>query len=485
MPPRQDLGETRAVGNSRLVGRVAAVAAVVIAVMIVAVVLLQSHTSYEVKADFQNASQLVKGNLVEVAGTPVGTVTKLDLTPDGQAQITLHITSSNFQPVRQGTIATVRQASLSGVANRYVDLRLPPGEQKGIRNGGTIRASSTNSAVDLDQLFDAFDPATRRALSGTIRGFSTLYGGRSKQLSQAYLYFNPELASSSRLFSELNYDTPLFARFIVANSKLVTDLAARQSDLTGLISNLANTTGAIATQRAALASSLQQLPPFFQHADRTFASLNTTLDDLTPLVNDSKPVAIALRPFLADLRPLARNSRPTLRDLSALIKNPRPNSDLISLVNSSVPVRDAAIGPVQANGASRPGAFPASTQALNSATPELAYARPYSPDLQSWFNNFSTSGDADALGNASRAAPSINYFAALQSVLPGGTLGNILAPIIDPKNPVLSSVQRVQAFNMAARSNERNRCPGAADHGSVYKPSPDYNCDPSQTLPGS
>jgi len=141
-----------------LVGRVAAVAAVVIAVMIVAVVLLQSHTSYEVKADFQNASQLVKGNLVEVAGTPVGTVTKLDLTPDGQAQITLHITSSNFQPVRQGTIATVRQASLSGVANRYVDLRLPPGEQKGIPNGGTILASSTNSAVDLDQLFDASIP---------------------------------------------------------------------------------------------------------------------------------------------------------------------------------------------------------------------------------------------------------------------------------------------------------------------------------------
>ncbi len=451
-------------------------AAVVIAVMIVAVVLLRSHSSYEVKADFQNASQLVKGNLVQVAGTPVGTVTKLDLTPNGQAQVTLHITSSEFQPIRQGTIATVRQASLSGVANRYVDLRLPPGEQKGIPNGGFIPASLTNSAVDLDQLFDTFDPATRRALSGTIRGFSTLYGGRSKQLSQAYLYFNPELASSSRLFAELNRDTPLLARFIVANSKVVTDLAARRDDLSGLVNNLANVTGAIATQRAALASSLQQLPPFFRHADRTFASLNTTLDTLTPLVNDSKPVAIALRPFLADLRPLARNARPTLRDLAALIKNPRPNSDLISLVKSSVPVRDAAIGPVQANGASRPGAFPASTQALNSATPELAYARPYSPDLQGWFNDFSTSGDSDALGNFARPAASVNLFALTQ--------GQLL-PIGSPLNPVLTAVQRNQVLNMTAKLNERNRCPGAGEHGALYKPSPDYNCDPSQTLPGS
>ena len=56
-----------------MLGRVLAVGAVLVAVAAVAVVLLgDGGDSYNVKARFQNASQLVKGNLVQVAGAPVG-----------------------------------------------------------------------------------------------------------------------------------------------------------------------------------------------------------------------------------------------------------------------------------------------------------------------------------------------------------------------------------------------------------------------------
>jgi phospholipid/cholesterol/gamma-HCH transport system substrate-binding protein len=438
------------------------------AVIVVAILLLSSGTSYKVKAYFQNASQLVKGNLVQVAGSKIGDVTDLQLTKDGEAEVTMNITDGNYRPLHRGTIATVRQASLSGVANRYIDLQLPPGDQPKIPNNGVIPASNTNSAVDIDQLFDTFDQPTRQATSGVIRGFATLYGDQGSSLQRAYLYLNPELASSSRLFNELNFDTPLLARFIVASSDVVTTLAARQNDLSGLVDHLANATGAIASQKAALASALQQLPPFMRQADTTFLNLRHTLDVLTPLVNDSKPVAKALRPLLAQLRPFARDARPTLRDLSALIKSPTPNSDLISLANSTVPLRDIAIGPVQANGASRPGAFPVSTDALNGATPELAYGRPYATDLESWFSSFGTSGDADANGGGSRSSPNVNAFAVLNGAL---------TPIPDNL--------RQQVFSAVANTDQRNRCPGAAEHGTVYKPSPDFNCDPSQTLPGN
>jgi phospholipid/cholesterol/gamma-HCH transport system substrate-binding protein len=455
------------VGNSRLVGRVVALAALVVAVVVVAVILLSSGSSYTVKAYFQNASQLVKGNLVQVAGAPVGDVTDLQLSRDGQAEVTMKITDGNYKPLHRGTIATVRQASLSGVANRYIDLQLPSGNQPNLPNNGVIPATNTNSAVDLDQLFDTFDAPTRAALSGTIRGFGTLYGSQGQALQGAYLYLNPELSSSSRLFNEINFDTPLLTRFVVASSKVVTDLAARQNDLSGLVDHLANATGAIASQKTALASALQQLPPFMRQANTTFVNLRTTLDDLTPLVNDSKPVAKALRPLLAQLRPFARDARPTLRDLSALIFNKTPNSDLVSLTNTTVPVRNIAIGPVQANGATRPGSFPVSTDALNQSTPELAYARPYSTDLLSWFSSFGTSGDADANGSASRSSANVNAFANVDGVL------NLI-----PSN------MRQQVFNQVANVNQRNRCPGSVEHGTVYKPSPDFNCDPTQTLPG-
>ena len=109
-----------------LIVRAAALAAVLV-VAIVAAVLLMGGSSggYTVKADFQNAAQLVKGNLVQTGGAPVGKVTNIDITPDGQAQVTMTI-DDGYAPLRRGTLATIRQASLSGVANRYIDLRMAP-----------------------------------------------------------------------------------------------------------------------------------------------------------------------------------------------------------------------------------------------------------------------------------------------------------------------------------------------------------------------
>lgn len=460
--------------NSSLVGRIVILAVAIVAVAALATVLLGIGSSpYKVKAIFQDASQLVKGDQVEVAGAPIGTVSALDLTADGRAEVTMKITDGSFKPLRQGTTATIRQASLSGEANRYIELQLAPTNNARIPDGGLIPQAQTTSTVEIDQLFNTFDQKTRNGLAGVIRGYSTFYGGRGPQTQQGFTYLNPALASSTRLFDEVNADTPLLTRFLVASSALVTDLASRQNDLAGLIDHLSTATGAIGQQKAALASAIAQLPPFMRRADTTFVNLRATLDDLTPLVNESKPVAKKLRPFLAQLRPFARDARPTLHDLSLLIKNPKvANSDLLALTNTTVPLRNIAIGPVQANGASRPGAFPASTQALGTAAPEVGFARPYSPDLTGWFDDFSHSGLYDALGGFSRPSVNVNAF---------GLVNGVLQPIPDQL--------RAQAFQAVAAFGQRDRCPGAAEHpqpdGSVpYHPSSDFPCNPSQVLPG-
>src|SRR4051795_12703317 len=72
--------------------RAAALAAVLVVAIVVAVLLLRSPGGdYVVKARFQNAAQLVKGNLVQTGGAPVGKVKTIDLTPDGQAEVTMSI----------------------------------------------------------------------------------------------------------------------------------------------------------------------------------------------------------------------------------------------------------------------------------------------------------------------------------------------------------------------------------------------------------
>ena len=131
-------------------------AAVPIAVVAVAVILLSSGSSYQAKAIFEDASQIVSGDQVEVAGNSVGTVSKIALTPSGQVQLTLNIDDSSYTPQRRGTEATVRQASLSGIASRYVDLRLGPGNAPKIASGGVI--STTNTWVAPNCLLGAIGP---------------------------------------------------------------------------------------------------------------------------------------------------------------------------------------------------------------------------------------------------------------------------------------------------------------------------------------
>jgi len=461
--------------------RAAALAAVVIVAVVVAVLLLRSPGGdYKVNARFQNAAQLVKGNLVQTGGAPVGTVENIDLTPRGEAEVTLKI-EDDYAPLRRGTLATIRQASLSGVANRYIDLRMAPQSGAKIPNGGILEQDSTTTAVDLDQLFDTFDPATRKALTGVIRGSAAQYykgkgKGKGKQFNEGIAYLNPSLAASSRLFRELNRDTPLLERFIVSSSQLVTDIADRRDDLAGLVDDLATTTTAIGNQKQALAESIGRLPDFERRANTTFVNLRAALDDLDPLVEDSKPVAKKLRPFLAELRPLARDARPTLRDLSKIVSRRGDANDLIELTKLQVPLRDVTTRKVKANGKERDGAFKASQDALKGNTPEFAFFRPYTPDLLGWFDDFSHSGVYDALGAVSRVGVHANAFAL------AGSGGSGQFEVVPPE-------LRGKALEATLERRQNNRCPGGGEHkaddgSSPFKPSSDYPCDASQVLPG-
>jgi phospholipid/cholesterol/gamma-HCH transport system substrate-binding protein len=444
---------------------------VLAAAVIVAVTLLGGGEVYRVHARFINAAQLVKGDLVQVAGNPIGTIEKIDLTSNGRADVTLKL--EKLYPLRQGTQITVRQASLSGIANRYLDLRMPPAGAKAIPDGGVIGETHTTTAIDLDQLFNTLDPPTRQALADVVEGSAAQYAGTGQQYGEGLMYLNPSLSASSRFFRELNRDSGLLERFVLSSSKFVTDVADRKDDLASLIDNLQTTTDALGDEAEPLREAIGRLPDFMRRANTTFVNLRSTLDDLDPLVRDSKPVARELRPFLAQLRPLANDARPTLRDLSALIQKPGSANDLVELTEAQVPASRIAVGPVRRNGASRLGALPASTKALAKAAGELAFARPYAPDLLGWFDDFSHSGILDALGGISRPAIHADAF-----MLVGGALA--------PVPPEL----RDQAFLASGGArNQRNRCPGAAEHKTEdgtgpWRPSPDFNCDPTQELPG-
>ena len=463
--------------RSSAFGRLAAIVAVVLAAVVVGLILFGSGGGYSVKADFADASQLVTGDYVQASGRPVGKVTGISLTGNGQAQVTLQIDGS-YAPLRRGTEFTVRQASLSGIANRYVDLRLGPAGAPTYPDGSVVPATETTSAVDLDEVFNTFGPKDRKALQDVLQGSASQYKGNDAQARLGWAYLNPAISSTSALFGELNRDTAGFTRYITATAHLVGDIAQRRDDLAGLVDHLATTTQAIAKPTGALASAVQQLHPFMRQADTTFVNLRSTLDTLKPLVDESKPVARRLQPLFAELRPFAQDARPTIQNLATIISQPGKANDLIELTRDAVPLAAATVKDVNVNGKTRPGAFPAATQALQGSVPPLAYARPYSVDLEGWFDDFSHSGVSDALGGASRAAP---VFSAFTPELNNGVIS--LLPISDPK-------LRQAAFSAVAKVAQYNRCPGSmerdpGDHSTTYDPysgsNPNFSCDPTQT----
>lgn len=457
-----------------VVPRVIAAVAIGLAALLVVVLLVQGTTPYTVKADFITASQLVKGNNVQVSGAPAGSVQDIKLTPDGQAEVTMKI-EGDYAPLRQGTRAIVRQASLSGVANRYVDLQMGSGTSRKIPSGGRILAAQTESSVDLDQLFDLLGPRERASIRNDIRGFAETYAGRADKANRAFHFLNPALASSSRLFAEVDRDQGELQRFIDESSRLFSDVAQRRTDVSGLVDHLATVNSALAAQRADLREGIHQLPPFMRKTNTTFVNLRATLDDLDPLVESSKPVVRKLRPLLAQLRPFAAEAVPTVRDLSTTIQQPGPGNDLIDLLAVQPPLDRIANGPVKAAGEMRRGAFPESIDALQQGGQELSFARPYAPELTGWFDDFSTSGGYDALGAFSRAGLALDAF----------TFGSILSGLGGNILPVAPRLRRL-VFERSVDLNRNNRCPGSSerdlgDDSTPYRPFRSFDCDPNTT----
>jgi phospholipid/cholesterol/gamma-HCH transport system substrate-binding protein len=402
------------------IGRVAAVGALIAAVVLVALVLFGGGAGgYKVKARFLNAGQLVKGNPVQVGGVPVGSVKGIKITDDGHAEIELSI-DGDHAPLRRGTRAEIRQFSQSGLANRYVDLKLPPNTDETIPDGGVIDTDKTVTQVDLDELYNTLDPQTRRSLQGFFKGSADQWRGREEEANVGFEYLNPALSTSSRLFNELTKDTPLLERFLVDSSKMVTALAERRDDLAGLIGNLNETTRALGSQKAALAESIGRLPPFMRRANTTFVDLRSTLDEVDPLVEASKPVAKRLEPFLSQARAFAADAEPTVRDLRITIRRRGRSNDLINLLQSFPPLAEIATATKQRSyapgghdvdvGETR-GAFQETVDALQGGAGEIGYARPYTTDFLGWFDDFSTTGGGfDALGATARGMVTMSPF---------------------------------------------------------------------------
>ena len=411
---------------------------------------------------FENAGQLVKDDDVQIGGRRIGSVTDIELSDDNLAAVKVKV-QEPYAPLREGTKATIRLTSLSGIANRYIALTPGPDSAKELPDDATLSTASTEPVVDLDQLFNTLDAKTRGSLQDVIKGFATQYSGKAAEAGEAAKYFNPLLSTSRRLVSQVTEDESALTHVIVDGAKLVTTLAEKRDDLSALVSNTNTTAQAIGSENVALSRALGVLPTTLRRANTTFVNLRATLDDLDVLVDASKPATKDLAPLLRELRPLVADAKPTIHDLRLLVSRSGPDNDLVDATRKLPELQRVATP-----------AFEHGRQALEKSQPVLEFVRPYIPDFTGWLRDFGQgAANYDANGHYARIQPIFNAFN-----FNDNPAGGVLTPL-PPDN-------RFDGLT----TGQLKRCPGSAsppaEDGSApwRDTSGNLDCDPKQVIPG-
>lgn len=402
-----------------------------VAVIALGIVIFGGGGEHKYNLLFQNASQLVPDNQVLIGGQPVGSVESIELTDDNLAKVVVSVS----QELHEGTTATIRATSLSGVANHYVSISPGPNSNPALDEGATLGLASTTTPIDIDQLFNTFPAPVRRGLAQFIKGNAAIYAGRGKDANSTFKYLGVGFNRAGAFAHELNADEHLFARFLVSSSRLGTAVSERSTELASAIANANAAFGAIASQNTALGRSLELLPPTFRQANTTFVNLRAALDDLEPLIDTTKTATKELAPFLGEFRPVLSKAVPVFKNLRLTVRRQGFANDTAELL--------AALPAVEQR-ASR--AFPHAEAAITAFQPNLNFFRAYSPDL---FNGFAKLGQAtapyDGNGHYVRTTlTNLNLF----KYEPGSSLKPI------------SPSEQYDVFEPAAGA--KRRCPGGA-----------------------
>jgi phospholipid/cholesterol/gamma-HCH transport system substrate-binding protein len=461
-------GEEKSSAKSRGVtpARIAVIGVLAVAVIALAVVIFSGGDEHKYNLLFQNASQLVPDNQVLIGGQPVGSVESIELTDDNLAKVVVSVE----QELHEGTTATIRATSLSGVANHYVSISPGPNSSPALDNDATLGLAETTTPIDIDQFFNTFPAPVRRGLANFIKGNAAWYAGAGKAGNETFKYLGVGFNRAGAFVHDLNADENLFSRFLVSSSRLSTAVSERGEELSSAISNASTAFGAIASQNAALGRSLELLPPTFRQANTTFVNLRAALDDVEPLIETSGTATKGLAPFLAEFRPVLSRGVPVFKNLSLTVSRPGFANDTAELL--------AALPAVQQR-ASR--AFPHSEEAITAFQPNLNFFRAYAPDL---FNGFAK------LGQVSAPYDGNGHY--VRSSLSGLNLFNYDSDSreLDPNAPT----EQYKPFGESA--GIKRRCPGgasqpAADGSSPFVEPPHSgsgvttsDCNPADAPPG-
>jgi phospholipid/cholesterol/gamma-HCH transport system substrate-binding protein len=123
-------------------------------VLVVLIGNLNFESSRQYKAIFTDATGVVKGDDIRVAGVKVGSVKSVDIVDRTRARVTFTVRDATA--VTRSSTATIRYRNLVG--QRYISVTQGVGDTSRMPDGSTIPLGRTQPALDLTTLFNGFKP---------------------------------------------------------------------------------------------------------------------------------------------------------------------------------------------------------------------------------------------------------------------------------------------------------------------------------------
>jgi ABC-type transporter Mla subunit MlaD len=280
--------------------------------------------AYRVRAVFDNASFLIPGEDVKIAGVKVGTIDRLDLTRDNKAAVVLRIDDPAFHPFRSDATCHVGLQSLIGeqfvecspTQPRGPGVKTPPplpAIQRGPGKGEhLLPVSNTTTPVNADLLFDIMRVPERERLRLVINELGAGLAGNGRELRKAIRRANPALRQTDRVIGVLARQNRTVARLVTESDQVLGPLARRRRALAGFIADAGKTAEATAERGDDLERDLQKLPPFLEKLGPAARDLGKLADEATPALESLRSQAASINKTVEGLGPTARKATPAL-----------------------------------------------------------------------------------------------------------------------------------------------------------------------------
>lgn len=309
--------------------RAIAIASVLLAAGVLAFFATGSSDSggYRVRAIFDNASFVITGEDVKIAGVKVGQIESLDVTDDKKAAVVLRITDPGYHNFRRDASCTIRPQGLIG--EKFIECRptIPTGLggkrapllakiASGPGKGQyLLPASNTSKLIDLDLINNIARLPYRQRLTIILNEFGTGLAGNGENLNQAIRNANPAFKELENVVSILAQENKVLARLANDGDTVLQPLARERAHFAGFIKNSAVAAEATAERSADLEQDFAKFPAFLREFGPTMEALNKFNQSLIPISSDFTRGATDINTFVTGTPAFANASTKALQSL--------------------------------------------------------------------------------------------------------------------------------------------------------------------------